>query len=48
MAREKRCGQMELFIRVTIKMVKRKEKVNLFGLMVLPMKETSVITIFMV
>ncbi len=48
MVMAEKCGPMELFMKDNMKMVKKKEKANLFGLIVPLMKENSVIIIYTV
>jgi len=48
MVMAEKCGPMEVFMRDNIKMVKKKEKANLFGVMVPLMKENLVIIIYTV
>ena len=43
-----KCGPMELFMKDNMKMVKKKERANLFGVMVPLMKENLVIIIYTV
>jgi len=48
MVMAEKCGPMEVFMKDNMKIVKKKEKANLFGLIVPLMKENSVIIIYMV
>ena len=48
MVMAEKCGPMELFMKDNMKMVKKKERANLFGVMVPLMKENLVIIIYTV
>ena len=48
MVMAEKCGPMEEFMKDNMKIVKKKEKANIFGVMVRLMKENLVITIYTV
>ena len=48
MVMAEKCGPMELFMKDNMKIVKKKEKANIFGVMVRLMKENLVIIIYTV
>lgn len=48
MVMAEKCGPMEVFMKDNMKIVKKKEKANIFGVMVRLMKENLVIIIYTV